>query len=176
MASQPQTELGHGAEGGGPRLSGSGEREHRQVQTVQKVRSSDHLRSPFAYAGASEGLLEDPNGVGILHSMGRDICTFRYSDILISNHASTIKEKPLEWMSYQLGRVVFSHSSSMLYLHGASLLQLFFPFVLLEASPRPIYDPRPGADGVIVARVPSALFEDISLKELFVILHEKICA
>jgi hypothetical protein len=66
--------------------------------------------------------------------------------------------------------VVFYHASAMLYLHGATLQQLFAPFVLLYAEPRPVYHPVPGADHVRVAVVEPQVLQEVPLPELFTAL------
>lgn len=174
MASQSPAEPGRGIEGGGSGVPEPRQRPAGSVRQVQEVQPCHHVGATTSVPDSTPGLLEDPNGVGVLHAFGRVICTCGGARIVI--HEDVIEGKPINWYEWHIGNVVFSRAATMLYLHGATLQQLFAPFVLLRAHPRPAYDPAPGADDVLVAVVPDELLDELPLPKLFAVLSSRIGA
>lgn len=172
MASTPPIESGYGAQGRGCGLPQPRQRKAWAVRPVQEVRTCHYIGAPTSAPRRSPGFLEGTDGVGALHAFGRVICTCTVLRTVV--HDDIIEDLSVTWHEQHLGSVVFSHASTMLYLHGASLQQLFTPFILLRAIPRPIYDPAPGADEVLVAVVPNELLAELPLPRLFSILSTRI--
>lgn len=173
MASKTPIEPRHGPEGGGPRLSGSGEREHRQVHPVQETRSCHHFGAAAPDTGGTEGILEGPYGVGVLRGPSTVIGACPGAKLRF--HVDSVDGVPFQWSEWRIKYVLLTHVMTMLYLHGATLQQIFSPFILLRALKRPDCHPVPGVDDVVLARCPPEVLQ-FPLPKLFSILSSRIGA
>jgi hypothetical protein len=169
MENKTPIELGPGAEGGGQGLPRSGEREPRQVSSLSAARPCHHVGSIESAARGPHGLLEDPNGVILVNHMREAIGVCSVS--LFAQHQD---EDLGSWSEWHFDSVNITHAKEMLYLHGASPQQIFAPFVLLRARPRPAPCPIPGFDDVIVAGVSEEVLASTSLEELFTTLSSRV--
>lgn len=133
---------------------------------MYEVLPCSHVGAPEGRARGSTWLLEDSDGVAILRALGRDIC-FCPSKPKKVWHDDKIDDVGFSWEEMKLGSVVFHFATTMLWLHGATLQQLFTPFILLSADPRPDSHPIPGAESVLIASVPPHVLSMIPLPELF---------
>lgn len=72
-------------------------------------------------------------------------------------HETKVKGGVLKWRCYEINRLFWSHSSSLLVMQGANLQHLFRDrFVLISGHPTKAYDPRPGMLNVRLAEVEEA--------------------
>ena len=170
MGSEAQVESRDGVEGRGPCLSGSGERKHRQVSAVQEAPTCHHVGTPTTDTRGTKGILEGPNRIGILHGSSTAIGVCQGAVLVF--HDDIIEGLSVIWSEWRLKYVLLTHAATMLYLQGATLQQVFSPFILLRASKRPDYHPVPGADDVVLAQCPPETLH-IPLPKLFSILSAK---
>ncbi len=118
-----------------------------------------------AAAGAAPGwILEGSDGVGITFSKGqRPIASFYVQTI----ESRAVNDIPVRLMR---GRLLWSHSSSILLLQGSTIAQLLSPLHLVRGRTRPMHHPRPGVDDAVVAEVK----KEMSQKEVFLLLSSLI--
>lgn len=143
------------------------------MYSVQEAPTCCHFGTAAAYTGGTEGILEGPHGVGVLRGPSTVIGACPGAEILF--HADAIEGVPFQWSEWRIKYVLLTHTMTMLYLHGATLQQIFSPFVLLRALKRPDCHPVPGVDDVVLARCPPEALQ-FPLPKLFSILSSRIGA
>lgn len=170
MDSKTPTESGHGVEGGGHGLPRPGERDDRQVPTLPEARPCHHFGAPESDTRGPGGLLEDPHGMMFVSHMQEVIGRCQRAQLTM--HTDDFGQ----WFEWRMTGINITHAKAMLYLHGASPQQLFSPFVLLRASPRPASHPVPGFDDVVIAGVSDSVLASTPLEELFTTLSSRVGA
>ncbi len=141
------------------------------MHPVQEARTCHHFGSVSSRARGAAGLLEDPRGVVFLGSQQEVIGTCYYARLYQHDD-----DDFGQWFEWDIPYVHVTHAKAMLYLHGASPQQLFAPFVLLRANPRPAHHPVPGFDDVVLAGLPDEVLASTSLGHLFTTLSSRVVA
>jgi len=124
-----------------------------------------------AGGGPASGILEGADGVSRLFHLGKLIgkCYGVRSSHLDGTYVLGEGAYQIEWRRWSIERFVWSHSAALFFLQGGTIANIFQPFLPTDMSLRPITDPEPGLDRLVLAEI-FAVSSDLTTQEVFQLL------